>query len=165
LSIRVFTYSLEYCHTWLIERRAARRLRLNLRYTGGGMPVYEFSCNACGARVSIFVRSMSSPVIEVCDRCGATDLQRLVSRVAILRSRAAVTGLDDDSLLDGLDYNDPSAVARWTRSLHEEMGDELSPEMNEALERLERGEGSLDDLLPSEHDHGSDLGGEGSFDD
>jgi len=124
------------------------------------MPVYEFSCNGCGARVSIFTRSIGAPYAEVCDRCGGTDLRRLISKVAILRPPGDPSSLNEEALFDGVDYDDPRSVARWTRQLHEQMGDELSPEMGEALERLERGEGSLDDLMgPDGDDFGSGLDG------
>jgi len=130
------------------------------------MPVYEFACNACGAKVSIFVRSFSSPVTEVCDRCGATDLRRLISKVAILRPPADPNSINEQALFDGIDDSDPRSVARWARNLHEQLGDELGEEMDETLERFERGEGSVDDLLPLEYDHGDDLSDYGGgFDD
>ena len=129
------------------------------------MPVYEFACNACGARVSIFVRSINATVTEVCDRCGATDLRRLISKVAILRPPADPNAINKQALFDGIDYGDPRSIARWARNLHEQLGDEVGEEMDETLERFERGEGSVDDLLPPEHDHGADLGDGGGFDD
>ena len=47
------------------------------------MPIYEFSCNNCKSLVSVFVRSMNSPVNGKCESCGGTDLTRLVSQVSI----------------------------------------------------------------------------------
>ncbi|MPZ48446.1 MAG: zinc ribbon domain-containing protein [Dehalococcoidia bacterium] len=123
------------------------------------MPVYEFACNACKSKVSIFVRSFNSPVDPVCDRCSSTDLRRLISKVAILRPPADANALNKQALFDGVDYNDPRSIAQWTRNLHSQLGDEIGPEMDETLERFERGEGSADDFLPPEHDHGSDFGG------
>ena len=73
------------------------------------MPIYEFSCNNCKSLVSVFVRSMNSPVNGKCESCGSTDLTRLVSQVSIPRFGA---GGDDD-----FDMNDPEMA-----SLMQQMG-------------------------------------------
>ena len=121
------------------------------------MPIYEFSCNACGASISVFVRSMNSPVGGRCERCGSTDLRRLVSRFAVINAGGGLDSLDDDSFA-GMDENDPRAMAAWARRMRAEMGEEAGPEFDEMVERLERGE-SLDDDFGGAHDHGDDLGG------
>ena len=118
------------------------------------MPVYEFVCNACGANLSLFVRSISSPVAGVCDRCGSKDLRRLVSRFAVLRSGGDDLGLDDD-LMSGFDENDPRAMASWARRMQRETGEDMGPEFDEMVGRLERGE-SLDEDLGGFDDHGDD---------
>jgi putative FmdB family regulatory protein len=114
------------------------------------MPVYEFACNACGAPVSVFVRSMSAAVNGSCQRCGSGDLRRLVSRFAVLRPGGGLDSMDDDAMMQGLDANDPRAMAAWARKMRSEMGEDAGPEFDEMVERLERGE-SLDD--------GDDFGG------
>jgi putative FmdB family regulatory protein len=108
------------------------------------MPVYEFACNACGAPVSLFVRSMSTAASGTCTRCGSSDLRRVVSRFAVLRPGGGLDSLDDDSFLSGLDENDPKAMAAWARRMQREMGDDAGPEFDEMVDRLERGQ-SLDD--------------------
>ena len=35
------------------------------------MPIYEFRCNACRRRTSVFVRSVNSPVTGACEHCGS----------------------------------------------------------------------------------------------
>lgn len=125
-------------------------------YTLGAMPVYEFRCNACGAAVSIFVRSMSSPVSGKCEKCGSTDLRRVMSRFAVLRGSSGGGEFDalDDGMLDGFDESDPRAMASWARKMQREMGEDMGPEFDEMIDRMERGE-SMDDLgLDDEHDHG-----------
>jgi putative FmdB family regulatory protein len=117
------------------------------------MPVYEFACNACNAPVSVFVRSISSPVSGKCERCGSTDLRRLVSRFAVVRSGSGgdFDGFDD-GMLDGLDESDPRAMASWARKMQREMGEDLGPEFDEMVDRLERGD-SLEGLgLDDDHD-------------
>jgi putative FmdB family regulatory protein len=110
------------------------------------MPIYEFACNSCKNRVSIFVRSMSSPVSGKCDRCGSEDLSRLISRVAIIKSGGDFDSLDDDRMLAGFDESDPKAMAAWARKMQREMGEDAGPEFDEMIEKLERGE-SLDDAF------------------
>jgi putative FmdB family regulatory protein len=74
------------------------------------MPIYEFSCNNCKSLVSVFVRSMNSPVNGKCESCGSTDLTRLISQVSIPRFGA---GGDDADF----DMNDPEMA-----SLMQQMG-------------------------------------------
>jgi putative FmdB family regulatory protein len=114
------------------------------------VPVYEFTCNACKATVSVFTRSINAPLEPKCDRCGSQDLQRLISRVAVLRSGDAMS-MDS---LENMDPNDPKAMAAWARQMQAEMGDAGGPEMEQLVQSLERGE-SLDDF-DSGHDHGDD---------
>jgi putative FmdB family regulatory protein len=120
------------------------------------MPVYEFVCNACGANVSFFVRSISSEVHGKCERCGSTDLRRLVSRFAVIRSSGGDFGDFDESMLDGLGEDDPRAMAAMARRMRDELGGDVDPEMDEMIGRMERGEG-LDDLGFDDHHHDDDL--------
>jgi len=109
------------------------------------VPVYEFACNACGAPISVFVRSVNSPVEPRCSRCGSADVRRLISRVAVIKGAGSFDSLDD---LDSMDENDPKAMARWARRMQRELGDDAGPEFEEMVERLERGE-SLEDGFDS----------------
>jgi hypothetical protein len=73
------------------------------------------------------------------------------------------SGDDDDDMmgdmgglaagLEGLDENDPRAVARWARQMKETMGDEMDmgPDFDRALARIESGEDPervMEDLDP-----------------
>jgi hypothetical protein len=63
--------------------------------------------------------------------------------------------LDDlasDAGLADLDERDPRSLARWARRMSREMGEELGPEFDEVVERLEAGE------MPDDLDEGE--GGE-----
>lgn len=53
------------------------------------MPTYEFTCNACKAPTSIFVRSISSEVNAKCEKCGSTDLTRAISGFAVLGAQSS----------------------------------------------------------------------------
>ena len=52
------------------------------------MPIYEYRCHGCGGVNSVFLRSMNSPDPTTCRLCQGVGLQRIISRVAYLRSDA-----------------------------------------------------------------------------
>jgi putative FmdB family regulatory protein len=107
------------------------------------MPIYEFRCNACRRTVSVFQRSMKTAVAATCSHCGGADLTRLVSTFAFHRSASDDFGdddLDEAALMEGLDENDPQSVARWARKMSDKLGEDLGPEFDEMVGRMERGE-------------------------
>ena len=105
------------------------------------MPIYEYRCNKCRSRVSVFQRRIDSLVAVACAKCGSDDLSRLVSRFAVVRTEDQVLdSLDDDSLLSGVDEGDPKSIAAWARKMNSKMGEDVDPEMEEALDRMEAGE-------------------------
>jgi hypothetical protein len=81
-------------------------------------------------------------VDAVCKHCGSSKLARLMSRFAMPKSEEArLDALSDPSTFGDLDENDPKSVARVMRKLGKEMGDEAGgPEMDQAIEELERGD-------------------------
>jgi putative FmdB family regulatory protein len=120
------------------------------------VPVYEFACNNCNSPLSVFVRSVNSEVGASCERCGSKDLRRLVSKFAVIRGPGSVS-LDD---LAGLDENDPRAMAAWARQMQAESGEDMGPEFEDMVGRLERGEPIDDDLGLSAdgYDHDYEFG-------
>ena len=121
------------------------------------MPIYEYRCNGCGRRVSLFQRSIQSEAAAVCPHCSSRDLVRLISRVAVVRSEESrLDGLASDAGMADLDERDPRSLARWARRMGREMGEELGPEFDDVVERLEAGE-MPDDL--GEEEGGEPLDG------
>jgi putative FmdB family regulatory protein len=106
------------------------------------MPIYEYLCNGCKKRVSLLVRSISNPGTPECPRCGGTDLERLMSRFARVRSEDdRLDGLADDvEGLGGMDEDDPRAAARMLRKMKDEMGEDAGEDFDEAVDALESGE-------------------------
>jgi len=105
------------------------------------MPIYEYRCNNCRRRVSIWVRSYSPPENPICDRCGSQDLTRLISRIAMLKSEESrLEELASPSSLAGLDENDPKSIARWMKRMSAETDEDLGDEFHEMVDRLEAGE-------------------------
>ena len=106
------------------------------------MPIYEYRCPDCRRRVSLFFRSLDSvPEKPVCPRCKGTNLRRLMSRVAVIRSEdSRMDDLTDPSGLGDLDEDDPKSIARWMRKMSAETGEEMPEEFDEVMGRLESGQ-------------------------
>ena len=132
------------------------------------MPIYEYRCEDCRRRVSILWRSFAEAEARqpVCPRCGGTNLVRLVSRVRVVRSEESrLEDLADPSFFSDFDENDPRSMARLMRKMADEVGEDLGPEFEEVVDRLEAGqspeeiEKELPDLLGEEGgEFGEDLG-------
>ena len=105
------------------------------------MPVYEFRCNNCRRKVSLFVRSFSQMPEAVCHHCGGKELTRLFSTFARLKTDKDVYDniLGDTQLVNRMMANDPSALVEWSRRME---GDDLAKdsEYGEVVQRLEKGE-------------------------
>jgi putative FmdB family regulatory protein len=101
------------------------------------MPIYEYRCLACKRRTSVFVRTVSAPARANCEHCGSARLSRMMSKFAVHGGRL---NLDDASSMDGLDENDPKSVARWARQMSDEAGEDLGPEFDDMVSRIESGE-------------------------
>ena len=127
------------------------------RYTAHAMPIYEYRCRACRKRSSVFVRSMSTAVKARCEHCDSTKLNRLVSRVVAPRSAGDSLDSFDESMLADVDENDPRSVARFARRMRDEMGDELGPDFDQAIEQMEAGEMPDEDGLDTGGDFDADL--------
>jgi hypothetical protein len=97
-----------------------------------------------------------------CTHCGSTDLTRLISRVIVVRSEdSRLESLADSSDFAGLDEDDPRALGRMMRQLSSETGEDLGPEFEEVVGRLESGESpeSIEASMPElSGDMGDDLG-------
>ncbi len=108
------------------------------------MPIYEFRCNSCRGRVDVFVRSFPPPSEISCTRCGSQDLDRVFSRFAVRRSKSDKSVYDDilsdSKLTHGLMHNDPRALAEWSRKMGHAADEDVTPETEELLDRLDAGE-------------------------
>lgn len=126
------------------------------------MPIYEYRCADCKRRVSVLFRSFSDTTASPrCPNCGGEHLSRLVSRVSTVKSEEArLEAMSDPSSFGDVDENDPKSLARFMRKMGSEMGgEELGPEFNEMVDRLESGENpeEIEKSMPG-------LGGEGAGD-
>jgi hypothetical protein len=103
-----------------------------------------------------------------CPYCESTDLKRLIDRVRMLKSEDA--RMDDlDSMfsspdaLDGLE-DDPQAMGRLIRKMSSEMGEDLGPEFEEVVDRLEKGQ-SPEDIEAAMPDLADEMGGGSDIED
>lgn len=123
------------------------------------MPTYEYRCQNCRKRVSLYQSYEEYGRTPVhCPHCGSSQLQRVISRVRFARSEESrLDSLADPSSWDGIDEEDPKAMARMMRRMGREMGEEMPPEFDEVVDRLEAGENpeDIESSMP-------ELGGEGA---
>lgn len=132
------------------------------------MPYYEYRCNDCHSFNRFFYSYKEfDEANPECSRCGSTDLRRLISRVALAKSEESrLDSMDPDSMMAGLDEDDPRSLGRFMRKMSSEMGEDLGDEFEEVVGRLESGESpeSIEESMPELSDPaGGDLPG-GDFD-
>lgn len=105
------------------------------------MPTYDFVCYDCRKRFDIFMSYSEYGVKPVaCSHCGGGNVKRRVPRVRILKSdEQRLSALGDPSMLDGID-DDPIALGRMMRKMGSELGEDLPPEFDDVVDRLEAGQ-------------------------
>ncbi len=108
------------------------------------MPIYEYRCNECGKVSSFLVLRIRDPFQPKCKRCQSTEMTRLISRVARVRSEESrLESLADPSKLGNLDEKDPASMARWMKKMGKELGEDMDEDfdsmVDEAMEEENRG--------------------------
>jgi len=103
---------------------------------------------------------MNTQATGKCDRCGSTDLKRLISKVAILRPAFDASKFEKRELLDGVDYGNPASMAQFFKRMGETFQDEQNDVMDEIVGRLEHGEDVAQTLGIEGHDHAAHAAGE-----
>jgi len=123
------------------------------------MPTYDYICNDCNQRFDVFLTFAEYGKKTVkCSLCGSKNVRRRMTKVRIAKSEDSrmESMADDFSGFEGLE-DDPKAMGRMMRKMGKEMGEELPPEFNEVVDRLEKGQSpeEIEKEIP-------DLGGDGS---
>jgi putative FmdB family regulatory protein len=133
------------------------------------MPFYDYTCTDCRQRFDVFMPFSEYGKRAVsCPHCQSRNVRRGIPRVRMLKSEESrMDSLADDfsdpSALAGLE-NDPRAMGRMMRKMGNEMGEEVPPEFDEVVDRLEKGQRpeEIEKELP---DLGGEAGPGGGMDD
>ena len=105
------------------------------------MPIYEYRCQDCGTRFSLFFLPPERPEPR-CTRCGSVQARRVPSRFATVRSEEdRMESLAGGTALGDVNESDPRSMARWMRRMGREMGEDLGDEFDEAVDEMEAGAG------------------------
>lgn len=132
------------------------------------MPTYDYNCSECHKRFEVFLSYKEYGVKPVaCPHCGSTNIRRRAPRVRIVKSEASrLEQLADPAMLSNLD-DDPQTLGRMMRRMGSEMGEELPPEFNEVVDRLESGQNpkEISKAIPDLDDVSNAGSVGGSFDD
>ncbi|MEN4010606.1 MAG: zinc ribbon domain-containing protein [Chloroflexota bacterium] len=109
------------------------------------MPSYDYRCLDCRKRFDVFMPYSEYGQRQVtCTHCGSANIQRRIGRVRIARSdESRIENLADPDSLAGLE-DDPRALGRMMRQMKGELGEEIGPEFDEVVDRLEKGQSPED---------------------
>jgi putative FmdB family regulatory protein len=103
------------------------------------MPIYEFRCSSCGQKVSIYQQRFAT-ISHSCPKCGNRTLERIFSPFSISKTDKKVYEeiRSDCQFEQALKRNDPRALAEWVKRTSR--GDKISPECEETIGKLAKGE-------------------------
>ena len=111
------------------------------------MPTYDFICNACERRFDLFMSFSEYGNKAVhCTHCSSENVRRRMTKVRIARS--------EESRMENMAENfagfeslekDPKALGQMMREMGNEMAEDLPPEFDEVVDRLESGQ-SADEI-------------------
>lgn len=127
------------------------------------MPNYEYRCLNCGRKFEVFMtyaeygnRKVSCPV------CSSENITRKIGKIRFARSEdSRMDDFSDAGDLEGLE-DDPVALGRMMRKMSREVGEEMPPEFNEVVGRLESGQ-SPEEIERDLPELGSESGGMNGF--
>lgn len=95
-----------------------------------------------------------------CTHCQSGNIRRRPPRVRILKGdEARLAQIADPAMLNGLE-DDPKALGQMMRKMGQEMGEELPPQFDEVVGRLEAGQ-SPDEITNAIPDWGEGGPGDG----
>ena len=127
------------------------------------MPIYQYRCINCKKRFEIFLSYQEYGVKGVlCPTCASDQVQRRIGRIRIAKSEESrMDDLTDISDLDGLE-NDPQALGKMMRKMSNEMGEDVGPEFDEVVDRLESGQSpeDIEKAIPDLEGGSSNFGGD-----
>jgi len=106
------------------------------------MPIYEYRCQDCARVSSFIVLNIRDPFHPKCKRCQSAKMNKLISRVARVRSEESrLESLTDPSRLGGIDENNPASMARWMKRMGKELGEDMGEDFDSLMEEAMEEEG------------------------
>jgi len=101
------------------------------------MPIYEYVCENCNKRINFLVLNRET-FAPRCNKCGGTNLRRIMSRFASVRSEESrLESLADPSRWGDLDENDPKSMVKFVKKMGKELGDELGEDYDQLVAEAE----------------------------
>jgi putative FmdB family regulatory protein len=127
------------------------------------MPTYRYRCLECKKRFEVFLsyQEYGTKVIS-CPHCNSEQVQRRIERVRIAKSEESrLDAITDPSDLEGLE-DDPRSLGKMMRKMSNEMGEDVGPEFNEVVDRLEAGQSpeDIEKAIPDLEGEGDSFGGD-----
>jgi putative FmdB family regulatory protein len=98
------------------------------------VPVYEYRCLACGKKFAVLVGMTAEQDDEACPHCGAARSERLVSRVAKVRTEDGRIDEMADRLEGMGEPESPGEMREMVKEMGRAMDEDLSGEMEEMFE-------------------------------
>jgi len=105
------------------------------------MPTYDFVCLNCAQHFDVYLTFDEYDQRKVkCVHCGSLSVRRRMTKVRIARSEESrLDSMADESALEGLEDN-PRELGRMMKKMGSEMGEDLPPEFDDMVDRLEAGQ-------------------------
>ena len=126
------------------------------------MPIYQYRCLNCKKRFEVYMSYAEYGTRPVqCTHCGSDQVLRRIGRIRIAKSEESrLDDLAGPEALAGLE-DDPRELGRMMRKMSSEMGEDMGPEFDEVIDRLEAGQSpeDIESDLPDLGGPESGLGG------
>ena len=109
------------------------------------MPTYEFHCNNCNHNFEIYLTYQEYGSRKFsCPACNHPEPKRIIKPIRVARSgEERFDEMADPAKLAALD-DDPRALGKMMRQMSQELGEDMGPEFDEVVDRLEKGQSPED---------------------
>ena len=116
------------------------------------MPTYDFLCNDCKKRFEIFLTYAEyGKKPAPCAHCGSVNTRRRMTRVRIAKSSdTRMENVESEfESFEGME-DDPKALGQMMRKMGNQLGEDLPPEFDDVVDRLESGQSpeEIESALP-----------------
>lgn len=102
------------------------------------MPVYEYRCNKCNIKFSIFMHIMEHGRQIICPNCLENDISRIYSSFSIHRSIKSIYDENNDPRSPDY-YKDPRNIGRQLEKRFKDMNMEVPAEIKQKIESAREG--------------------------